>query len=121
MKKRILSFSEDKEDLILLSFLDKIKNGFYIDVGANDPYADSVTKLFYDLGWNGINIEPLPYMYNKLCEDRPKDINLNIGISNKKGQLELRSAGGLSTFNEKFTFGGGGGGVFKITNKNLKN
>jgi len=104
MKKRIFSFSQ--EDLILLSFLDDVEKGFYIDVGANDPYNGSITRLFYELGWSGINIEPLPDMYNKLCDDRSRDINLNIGISNEEGELELRCAGGMSTFNEKVYIAG---------------
>jgi len=92
----------------LLSFFDDIEEGFYIDVGANDPVSGSITKLFYDLGWSGINIEPLPEMYKKLCDDRPLDYNLNIGISNKKGILDLHVADGLSTFSEKSILGEGG-------------
>jgi len=105
MKDRIISYSQDKEDLILLSFLEDIEKGFYVDIGANDPWTYSVTKLFYELGWNGINIEPLPDMYDKLCEDRPFDTNLNIGISNEEGFMELRVADDLSTFDEKVYIG----------------
>ena len=40
--------------------------GFYVDVGAADPDADSVTRAFYDRGWRGIDVEPLP----EAVEDR---------------------------------------------------
>lgn len=37
--------------------LHSIVHDFYVDVGANEPDAESVTKLFYLQGWHGINIE----------------------------------------------------------------
>ena len=35
------------------------RSGFYVDVGAGHPTEDSVTRHFYDLGWRGINVEPI--------------------------------------------------------------
>jgi hypothetical protein len=32
---------------------------------------DSVTKLFYDLGWRGVNVEPIPVLHQMLLQDRP--------------------------------------------------
>ena len=58
------TYAQDKEDLILWQILEDVDHGFYIDVGANSPDIYSVTKLFYENGWNGINIEPLPDMFN---------------------------------------------------------
>ena len=100
MKKRVMSFAERQEDLILLNYLDDVEKGFYVDVGANDPWDCSVTKLFYDLGWSGINIEPLPDMYDELCKDRPRDLNFNLGAGNKEDILELYMSGGFSTFDK---------------------
>ncbi|MDR0911700.1 MAG: FkbM family methyltransferase [Methanobrevibacter sp.] len=97
--KCLISYDEDhEEDLILFSYLMKIDKGFYIDVGANHPIKGSVTKLFYDLGWSGINIEPLPDMYFALCEDRPRDININLGAGSKNEKLSFFVADGRSTF-----------------------
>jgi FkbM family methyltransferase len=100
--KYTVSYSQNREDIIIASFFLNKKDGFYIDVGANEPYEDSVTKYFYDLGWNGINIEPSPWLYKKMVEARERDINLNIGISNKKGTLDFREyeGHGLSTFSK---------------------
>lgn len=79
--------------------LGKIQNGFYVDVGANDPLVDSVTKVFYDHGWNGINIEPNSACYEKLVKDRPRDINLRIGVGSKDEKKVFYDFGnGLSTF-----------------------
>ena len=66
-----------------------MKKGFYIDVGANDPVIDSVTKVFYDRGWRGINVEPLKSHYQDLLEARPKDINLLCAAGSKRGQIDI--------------------------------
>ena len=58
-----------------------------MDVGANDPDQNSVTKLFYLAGWRGINIEPNPDMIELLEKNRPEDTNLKVGISDKPGTL----------------------------------
>ena len=89
-----VSFSEYMEDLIIWDALRK-KSGFYVDVGAYDPYDLSVTKAFSVMGWRGINIEPLKSEYEKLVLDRPNDINLNVAISNQEMNLILFEAGGL--------------------------
>lgn len=101
----IVSHAQNREDIILRAFLADIKKGFYVDIGAADPNKDSVTKFFYDLGWHGINIEPNEDLYIKLQKHRPKDVNINTAIDEKKGVKKLRIyAGtnyGLSTLSEK--------------------
>jgi FkbM family methyltransferase len=87
--KRLLLYSQDLEDFILFCALKDIENGFYIDVGANSPWFISVTKLFYDRGWSGINIEPLEDEFLELCRYRPRDINLNIGVGDREGENEF--------------------------------
>lgn len=71
-----ISYAQNFEDIRLWRALKYYENGFYIDVGANEPVSDSVTKAFYEHGWTGINIEPLQVYHEALCQDRPKDINL---------------------------------------------
>ena len=96
-----ISYAQNFEDLILSGILKGVENGFYVDVGANHPTQDSVTKIFYDKGWTGINVEPNKSLHALLCADRPKDINLQIGLSSQPGRLSFRSyesLDGLSTF-----------------------
>lgn len=96
-----ISFGQNGEDIILYSLLDDIKKGFYVDVGANHPAKDSVTKHFYRLGWRGMNIEPSPLLHGLLAADRPRDINLMVGVSDKAAELVFRDyehGDGLSTF-----------------------
>ncbi len=69
--------------------LNHIEKGFYIDVGANDPTIDSVTKSFYDHGWHGINIEPLEVHHKDLVEERPRDINLCCAAGSTSGEIDL--------------------------------
>ena len=96
-----LSYSQNLEDVMLWRALRHIKSGFYIDIGAWSPDLDSVTRLFYEQGWNGINIEPHPKYYAQLMEKRQNDINLNLCISDKVGHEEIHFLGesGLSTLN----------------------
>ena len=86
---RFISYSQNREDVLLWRALRSVEHGFYIDVGANDPSEDSVTKAFYDRGWHGINIEPLPSHYQSLKEQRPHDINLAMAAGSDDGVLEL--------------------------------
>lgn len=78
------SYSQKGEDLIIDRILRYKKNGFYVDVGAYDPNRFSNTKRFYLRGWCGINIEPNIKNYEKFVNNRPRDINLNIGIGTEE-------------------------------------
>lgn len=73
--------------------LRQVTSGFYIDVGANDPCVDSVTRLFYEHGWNGINIEPLSRHFIDLQRARPRDINLQCAAGPESGSLEIWDCG----------------------------
>ena len=84
-----LTYAQNFEDVLLWRALGHIRNGFYIDVGANDPVSHSVTKAFYDAGWNGINIEPLPSYHAAFAEQRTRDTNLAIAAGAENGSITL--------------------------------
>jgi FkbM family methyltransferase len=84
-----ISYAQNSEDVLLWRALGHIKNGYYIDVGANDPVEHSVTKAFYDAGWSGISIEPLPSFHQAFIEQRPRDVNLAIAAGATDGELLL--------------------------------
>jgi FkbM family methyltransferase len=86
---RFISYSQNAEDVLLWRALGHVENGFYIDVGANDPEEHSVTKAFYDAGWRGISIEPLPSFHQAFLDQRPRDINLAIAAGSSNGELTL--------------------------------
>ena len=98
------SFSQFNEDLLIDLLFGSKNNGFYLDIGANDPSFNNNMKRFYDKGWSGINIEPGIDSIKKFCESRIRDINLNIGVGPVKGALTFYQVVGdstLSSFNEK--------------------
>ena len=97
------SYSQYQEDLILYILLYDIENGFYIDVGAFDPIKVSVTKAFYLRGWTGINIEPQPDKKDLFDKDRPKDINLQLAIGEKKGNIEFYINDQCSTYIKQYS------------------
>lgn len=89
-------YGQRKEDKIIASLL---KNRFgiipeevtrvYVDVGAWDANIDSVTKHFYNLGWRGINIEPVPEFAARISKDRPGDFTLQCGAGERNDEAEL--------------------------------
>ena len=86
---KFVSYAQNHEDVILWRAFKNIEQGFYIDVGANDPDIDSVTKAFYERGWHGINIEPVPQWHARLMEARPRDLNWAVAAGAKKSSLTL--------------------------------
>ena len=84
-----ISYAQNLEDVMLWRALKHVEKGFYIDVGANDPSTDSVTKAFYERGWHGINIEPLPSHHADLQKERPRDINLQYAAGRSRGEIKL--------------------------------
>ncbi len=84
-----ISYAQNFEDVMLWRALGHVEQGFYIDVGANHPSEDSVTKAFYERGWSGINIEPLAKHARQLEQERPRDINLQVAVGAENGEIEL--------------------------------
>ncbi|MDP1785627.1 MAG: glycosyltransferase [Sulfuricurvum sp.] len=74
--KRVISYAKNAEDIMLSRALSDVQHGFYIDVGASDPLIDSVTALFYEKGWRGINIAPLECSFEKHKAHRMWEDNL---------------------------------------------
>lgn len=89
-----LSYSQEGEDMILARIFEGKNNGFYVDVGAHHPQRLSNTYYFYLQGWRGINLDARPGSMNLFHKIRPRDINLEIGISDTPQKLTYY------TFNE---------------------
>lgn len=86
----LISYAQNHEDIVLARLLQPwTRQGHWIDVGAGHPTFDSVTRLFSDLGWTGVNIEPLAEEFSLLCAERPNDINLNCAIGTRVGSATL--------------------------------
>lgn len=99
------SYAQNHEDVLLARLFPRGLTGFYVDVGANDPVKNSITKHFYDMGWRGVNVEPASDPFKRLAEARPRDVNLNVGLSDHEGTLTLYEfppdISAVSTFSEE--------------------
>jgi FkbM family methyltransferase len=99
-----ISYAQNQEDVMLFRALREVERGFYIDVGAQDPLIDSVTRAFYERGWRGINIEPNEEFFRKLESDRPHDTNLCTAVGREPGIIAFHEVvnTGLSTANAEY-------------------
>jgi FkbM family methyltransferase len=71
-----ISYAQNFEDVILNRLFKNQNSGFYADVGAYDPFIKSVSCLFHQKGWSGINIDLCPENIERFNALRPNDINL---------------------------------------------
>lgn len=99
------AYSQCGEDLIMAHIFGPIgvDKPTYIDIGAHHPFYLSNTAYFYERGSTGLNIEPDPKLFAAFKKHRPKDTNLNIGISSGKSSTQsfyLISNPVLNTFSK---------------------
>ncbi|MEP7269760.1 MAG: FkbM family methyltransferase [Saprospiraceae bacterium] len=103
LKNVQIHFSQEGEDIILQRFFKYDYKGFYLDVGAHQPYRFSNTHFFYQKGWRGINIEPNPENFALFRKYRNHDINVNVGVSKTEDTLDyfMLNESALNTFSKK--------------------
>lgn len=82
-----LTFSQNGEDIMLANMFSRSRKGFFIDVGAHHPFRFSNTYLLYRQGWAGINIDALPGAKKLFEHYRPRDITIEMGVSDVPGSL----------------------------------
>lgn len=82
-KEYKISFAQYGEDLIIEGIFKTLNlpTPRYIDIGAHHAKNLSNTYLFYKNGSSGVCIEPSSMLYKNIARVRPRDICLNIGIS----------------------------------------
>jgi FkbM family methyltransferase len=83
----ITSYAQNFEDVMLWRALGHIPNGFYIDVGAQHPVVDSVSKAFYEHGWRGVHVEATPIYAELMRADRPDELVLQTALGDQPGAL----------------------------------
>ena len=94
------SFASAGEDMILRHLIGSDKmDGFYVDVGAYHPVRASNTYFFYVNGWRGINVEARPGSRALFDRVRPRDTNVEVGVSKERGELTYYFVGEDSTMN----------------------
>ena len=89
MSSGFVSYAQNFEDVMLWRALSHVDCGFYIDIGAHHPTIDSVSLAFYERGWTGIDVEPVPDCAALLREHRPKNEVVEMALSSNTGKLSL--------------------------------
>ena len=63
--------------------------GTYLEAYATDGLTNSKTKAFQEIGWKGILVEPMPHLYEKLTQNRPKDDCVQAVLSDAPGHVTI--------------------------------
>lgn len=97
------TFSQEGEDLILDELFGACPIGYFVDVGAYDPWKFSNTANFYKRGWSGINIDPRPGFKRRFDKLRPRDLNLEyaVGLKTKSQNFYEFDEPALNTLSRK--------------------
>lgn len=100
--KQFRSYAQNFEDVLLWRAFRELETGFYIDIGAQDPVLDSVSRGFYEVGWRGVHFEPHPDFAAKIRQNRPDEEVHEIAVSDSEGEMifHLADGTGLSTGDE---------------------
>lgn len=69
-----ISYTRNFEDVMIHRCLRNVTQGFYVDVGAYLPVADSNTCALYQEGWRGIVVEPQTRFHTLWHQQRPQDV-----------------------------------------------
>lgn len=100
---RFVSYAQNGEDVVLWRALHSVTPGRYVEVGANDPTIYSISKAFYDRGWSGVAIEPVPAFASAFRNARPRDAVVEAAITSDDVDevvLHLIPDTGLSTLRD---------------------
>src|SRR5579862_1905585 len=101
-------FPPEVENDLKEEFFCRADNGYFVEVGANDPENLSQTLHLERLGWNGVLIEPQPALARKLKEQRRAAV-FDCACSSPKfagRMLPLQLAGIQSSLNPDFFVAG---------------
>jgi FkbM family methyltransferase len=99
-----LSYTQNLEDYHLSLAFPGQKTGFYIDIGAGHPIADNVSFWFYERGWRGVVVEPLPELAALYPKLRPRDVSVCGLVGRESGDIDfhvVERLHGLSTTMEQ--------------------
>jgi len=69
------------------------RNGVFLECGALDGLLESTCRFFEEsMGWSGINVEPVPFLFERLLQNRPRGLNLNVALSDRPGTARFTHA-----------------------------
>ncbi|WP_199430722.1 FkbM family methyltransferase [Qaidamihabitans albus] len=85
----MISYAQNAEDVVLARVFAGQGTGRYVDIGAGDPVLASVTNHFYEQGWSGVNVEPIPAKAQELRQARPRDVTVAVAVGAEPGKATL--------------------------------
>jgi len=93
------SYAQCGEDAIAWFWLKYKADGRYVDIGASDPFKYSNTAWFYEQGWRGVLVDPLPGRVARLRSERPGDrvVEAVVGDRESPAMLTVFESDTLST------------------------
>ena len=91
--------SQFGEDKYIKELFDKNFIGKFLDVGCYHPTRHNNTYLMYKSGWSGMNIDLNPLTIELFDFMRPRDININSGVSDMEIEKKLYFIDELNTQN----------------------
>ena len=77
-----------QDEYVYTKFFQGKKDGFFVDIGAHDGISLNNTYALELIGWKGICIEPTPYIFEELVENRKCEV-VKIALCNKKGEMDF--------------------------------
>lgn len=103
-----ISYAQHGDDFMLLNLCEllKIEKPIYVDLGAHHPEHLSNTKLLYDRGACGMNVEANAALIPAFHEQRPRDFTLHTGVTAKPGPSMMTfhmygDTSGINTFSSE--------------------
>ncbi len=87
------------EDKYIMNLFNKNFKGKFLDVGCYHPTRHNNTYLMYKSGWSGINIDLNPLTIELFNYMRPRDVNINTGVSDTETEKKLYFIDELNTQN----------------------
>ena len=91
--------SQFGEDKYIIELFDRNFKGKFLDVGCYHPIRHNNTYKMYKNGWSGMNIDLNPLTIELFNFMRPRDININSGVSDTEIEKKLYFIDELNTQN----------------------
>lgn len=84
------SWSQFGEDTYVFNTFFKTREepGVYVEAGAMNGIELSNTKLFEEMGWNGVLVEAMPSKFSELTQNRPRDRCFQCVLSDTPGDVK---------------------------------
>ena len=107
-----VSYAQNFEDVLLWRALGHVGGGRYVDIGAQDPRIDSVSRAFHERDWHGVHVEPVRSFADALARERPGDTVIAAAVGTATGPVALHhiEGTGLSTVRDDIAVGHGRAG-----------